>query len=76
MELKEALKDTGIAEAWYDGYTAVAVKQGAHYTLTVQRGKKPPHFVREGISLEQAEKEWRMLNPSHLTDWTVVELEG
>ena len=76
MKLIEALKDTNIVEGWYDGFTAVVVKESKGYRLSIQQGNEPPHFVRDELSLEQVEKDIDAMHLSHPIDWTPVELEG
>jgi hypothetical protein len=76
MKLKEALKDTSIVEGWYDGFTAVVVKESEGYRLSIQQGNKPPYLTLNVLSLEQVEKEVAAMHPSHPIDWSPVELEG
>lgn len=76
MKLKEALDDSGIAEAWYDGRVAVVVKKSEKYQLSLQQGTHPPYFTRDGLSLEQVETEVKAMYVPHPLDWNPVELEG
>jgi hypothetical protein len=76
MKLKEALKDTNIVEGWYDGFTAVVVKESEGYRLSVQQDSRPPLLVRDTLSLEQVENEIAAMHPSHPIDWSPVDLEG
>jgi hypothetical protein len=76
MNLEEALKDSGIAEAWYDGNLAIVVKQGGCYQLSIQRGTHPPYCTRDGLSIAQIEAEMNVVHMSYPVDWNPVELEG
>lgn len=76
MNLQEALKDSGIAEAWYDGNLAIVVKKNERYQLSLQQGTHPPHLTRDGLSLAQVEKEMSAIHASHPIDWNAVELDG
>lgn len=76
MELEEALKDTGIAEAWYEGYTAVVARSGTLCTLSIRNQRYDPHYVREGLTVEQVKQEMHSIFPSHPMKWNSVELEG
>ncbi len=77
MKLKEALKDSSIIEGWYDDFTAVVVKEDGGYRLSIQREHKPPHIIRDELSLEQVESDVvNAMHPSYPIDWVPVELEG
>jgi len=76
MSLEEALKDSGIAESWYDGNLAIVVKKGESYQLSIQQGTHSPHFTRDGLSLVQIEAKMSTVHTSHPIDWNSVELEG
>ncbi len=76
MDLKEALQDSGLAEAWYDNCTAVVVKENHGYKLSIQHQGQPPHFLRSDLSLEQVENEMSVIRQGHPTEWSSVDLEG
>ena len=56
------MQDTGVAETWYDGYTA-SVREDEdedgipEYRLTIQVGKMPSHFSRGYRTLEEVNAE-------------------
>ncbi len=79
MDLQQALEQSGIAETYYDGYTAV-VRDGQgenddKLTLSIQSGGMPPHFSKDLESVEQVEQEMSETHASKPLDWTPVDPE-
>lgn len=79
MNLKEALQETGIAEVYYDGYTATVRdgegEFGDKYRLTIATGGMPPHFSKDLDNLEQVEKEMRETHAFQPINWRPVDSE-
>ena len=76
MNLRKALKDSGIAEAWYDGNLAIVVKKSEKYQLSIQHNIHPPYLTRDELSLAEVEAQMSTVHASHPIDWNSVELEG
>lgn len=61
MTLQEALKATGVAEAYYDGYTICVQDDEEEYTngyrLSIQKGGFPPHFSKFCTTFNVVQKE-------------------
>ncbi len=76
MTLKEALQESGLAEAWYQSYTAVVARDRDDCKLTIQQRNQPPYVMLEGLTLEQVIDEVRAMGAPHTLDWSPVEVYG
>lgn len=76
MKIREALMDTGLAEASYNSYTAFVTKMDGGYKFTIQHGNKPPKFTCSDISLDKLEEQISSIGVKRPLDWNPVELEG
>lgn len=79
MTLQEALRSTGVAEAYHDGYTVCVQDDEEDYTdgyrLSIQVAAMPPHFSKFCRQLEDVQKELDTSFLSSNLDWTPVETE-
>jgi len=57
--LKNILAATGMAEAYFDGYTAGVNVEDEGYSLYIQKEGMPPHFAMDFNTLEEVEQEMR-----------------
>lgn len=81
MILQDALQETGIAEAYFDGYTVgvhddEVEKSGVDgYRLFIQVAAMPPHFSTFCRDLNEVQKELDATFLPKNLDWTSVEPE-
>ncbi len=79
MKLEQALQETGIAEIYYDGYTAtVRDGQGENddkFRLSIQSGGMPPHYSKDLDTVEQVEQEMGDTHAPKPLAWTAVDPE-
>jgi hypothetical protein len=57
--LKRIMQKTGMAEAYFDGYTAGVNEEQEGYRLYIQKEGMPPHFSKEFATLAEVEQEMR-----------------
>lgn len=76
--IKEAIQETGVCEAYHDGYTIIVREDENEMedilTFSVQSGGMPPHFQKDFSSIAEVEEEIR--DRSHFPadlDWSPVE---
>lgn len=80
MKLEQALQETGMAEAYYDGYTAVVREDEdesgiPEYRITIQIGRMPPHFSGGYKTLDAVEAEMASTHAPQPIEWTPVETD-